>query len=302
MKQNVMQQEGFYETIEITNKDNMAVRFLYNTVPGRLLLGLLIKTPVSKLAGSVLGSRASRVLIRGFVKRNNIKMEEFKDVRYRSFNDFFTREIDMQRRPFPNNEQDLAAPCDGKLSAYPIAEDSVFHIKNSTYSVSDLLQDENLAAEYLGGTCLIIRLTPDDYHRYSYIDDGEVLQQKKIRGKLHSVRPISQHKVNVFTQNSREFALMQTKNFGKVVQMEVGALFVGRITNNSNVSEIRRGVEKGMFQFGGSTVIMLFQPGSVKLDEAIRENTLRDKETIVRMGHKIGERKGMIIRHGAIER
>jgi len=268
----------------------MALRFLYRTPPGRVLLKLLVVKPVSRCAGRILNSRPTRVFIRGFVKRNKINMAEYPRVKYRSFNDFFTREVNMDYRPFPENDCDVAAPCDGKLTAYPITASGVFNIKNSVYTISDLLEDKELASDFIDGVCMIFRLTPDDYHRYYYIDDGEILAQKRIKGKLHAVRPIAQRRYNVFSRNAREYTVMQTRNFGKVVQMEVGALFVGRISNNDSVQSFKRGDEKGMFQFGGSTVIMLFQKGAITPDNKIFENTLNDKETIVRMGYIVGEK------------
>jgi len=279
-----------FETSPVSVREKQAVRFLYNTIPGRLLLCLLVKAAVSKLAGSLMDSPATRVFIRGFIRRNNINIEEYRDVKYRSFNDFFVREINGELRPFPDNDCDVAAPCDGKLTAYQITEDCVFRIKNSIYSVGDLLQDRDLADEFINGVCLVFRLTPDDYHRYSYIDDGEILRREQIKGVLHTVRPISQEKHKVYSQNAREYTFIHTRNFGKVIQMEVGALFVGRIVNHMGESAVKRGDEKGMFQFGGSSVIMLFQEDSIALDEALYENTLLNKETIVRMGSKIGEK------------
>ena len=277
-----------YETVEITEADSLAINFLYNTIPGRVLLKLFIRTTVSKLAGSILKSPATRFFISGFVKRNNIDMGEYENVKYKSFNDFFIREIRKESRRFPDNEYDVATPCDGKLTAYQIAADSVFNIKNSVYSVDDLLQDSGLAAEFTEGICLIFRLAPDNYHRYSYIDDGEIVDRKRIDGVLHTVRPIAYQRCNVFCRNTREYTVIQTKNFGKIVQMEVGAIFVGRITNYKHDGAIERGGEKGMFQFGGSTVIMLFQKDAITLEGAIYENTTRNKETIVKMGCKIG--------------
>jgi len=278
-----------YETAPISDKDNLAVSFLYKTPPGRALLRLLIRPRVSKLAGRTLDSRGSKMFIRGFVKKNSIKMEDYKDVKYRSFNDFFIREIKGGLRPLPADIHDVAAPCDGKLTAYKITPDSVFRIKNSVYTIEDLLQDAQLANDFMNGLCLIFRLSPDDYHRYFYIDDGTVLSRKRISGVLHTVKPISQE-YKVFSRNAREYEVMQTKHFGKVIQMEVGALFVGRITNHMAGNTFSRGDEKGMFEFGGSTVIMLFGKDAIELDDAIFENTAQNKETIVRMGCKIGEK------------
>jgi len=282
-----MQETNKYETIDISTADKSSIRFLYSTIPGRLLLKLLIRKTVSKLAGFILRSPVSCFFIDGFIKRNNINMEEYRDVKYKSFDDFFIREIKYGYRPFPENDDDVIAPCDGKLSVYPITEKSVFIIKRSMYSIDDLLHDKKLADEFSDGICMIFRLTPDDYHRYIYIDDCEILHQKRIKGVLHTVQPIAYQNCNVFCHNSREYTVMQTKNFGKVIQMEVGALFVGRISNHGKSNTIKRGEEKGMFQFGGSTIILLFRKDTIITDEAIKNNTLQNKETIVKMGDNV---------------
>jgi len=39
-------------------------------------------------------------------------------------------------------------------------------IKGLTYSLKELLQDDEVAKEYDGGVCLILRLCPTDYHRF----------------------------------------------------------------------------------------------------------------------------------------
>ena len=122
------QSASAYETTSISNADGFAVRFLYKTLPGRVLLSLLIWPPISKLAGVFMDSRISCMMIRRFIRNNNIKMDEFLDVKYRSFNDFFVREIKPELRSFPEDEGCVAAPSDGKLTAYTINSDSVFYI------------------------------------------------------------------------------------------------------------------------------------------------------------------------------
>jgi len=277
-----------FKAVKIPDTYGCATRFLYNTVPGRIVLKLLIKTSVSQLAGLLLRCPASRVLIKRFVKQNNINMEEYREVKFKSFNDFFIREIKEEYRPLPQSGLYLAAPSDGKLTAYQISADSVYDIKHSKYSIENMLQDKELADEYSDGVCLIFRLTPDDYHRYIYIDDGDVLLQKRINGVLHTVRPIAFEHYDVFGQNTRDYTIIQTKNFGKVVQIEVGALFVGRISNHNKNRVIKRGEEKGMFEFGGSTIVMLFQKDKITVDKVIYENTDLNMETLVKMGNKIG--------------
>jgi len=268
--------------------DDLFMKFLYNTAFGRAILKLLISVFVSKLAGWVLSSPISRIFIGGYIKNSNIDMSEYEEAKYRSFNDFFIREIKQGCRSFSGDMLDLPAPCDGKLTAYSITTDSLFHIKKSVYDINGLLQDNELASEFMGGICLVFRLTPDDYHRYCFVDDGEILLHKKIKGVFHTVRPIALGRYKVFTQNAREYTVMQTKNFGKVIQIEVGAMFVGKISNLKTEGVFTRGEKKGVFEFGGSTVMMLFQKDAVLLDETIFLSTASDKETVVKMGCKIG--------------
>jgi len=282
-------EKSTFRAVPILEEDKTSIKLLYNTVFGRILLKVLIKTTVSKLTGSILGSPVSCIFIKGFIAQNGIRMDAYKNVKYRSFDDFFTREIKEGYRPFPADTNSLMSPCDGKLTAYSITPDSVFRIKHSLYSIKELLQDKSLADKYSGGTCLVFRLSPDDYHRYSFIDDAEILKRKYIKGVLHTVRPIAYQNHTVFCQNSREYTVMQTKNFGKVVQIEVGALFVGKITNHKKSGKVLRGEEKGMFGFGGSTIILLFTEDAVRIDGKIEENTALNRETIVRMGEKVGE-------------
>ncbi|MCL2721163.1 MAG: phosphatidylserine decarboxylase [Treponema sp.] len=234
-------------------------------------------------------AKVSRLLINGFIKKNKINMDEYENVKYLSFNDFFSREVRKECRFSSENINDLISPCDGKLTVYKINSDSVFQIKNSLYNIDSLLQDKTLAGEYINGVCLIFRLTPDDYHRYCYIDNGEILAIKKINGVLHTVRPIALQHYNIYKMNSRECTIMKTDNFGKVIQIEVGALFVGRIKNKAASGFFNRKGEKGLFEFGGSTVILLFQNNKIIIDDIIYSNTMNDKETIVKMGCKIGE-------------
>lgn len=279
-----------FPTLDISDKDTAGVNFLYHTVPGRALLRLLICPGVSKALGAFLDTGISRHLVGPFVKSTGLDLSDYPDVAYRSFNDFFTRKVRPGCRVVDRDPAALIAPCDGKLTVYEITEDAVFSVKHSAYALKDLLNDESLAGEFEGGTCLIFRLTPDDFHRYSFIDDGRILSSKAIPGVLHTVRPIAFRRYPVYLENAREYAVLETANFGKVVQMEVGALFVGRIVNHP-LREFVRGQEKGKFEFGGSTVIVLLQKGAAVMEAQLLENTRQNKESIVRLGMPIG-RKG----------
>ena len=280
---------GRFQTLNISEKDSAGVNFLYHTVPGRAVLQLLIRPGVSKAAGAFLDTRLSRHLVGPFVKATGLDLSDYPQRRYRSFNDFFTRTVKEGRRNVEMNPDILVAPCDGKLTVYPITAEGLFDIKHSVYSVADLLRDDVLAKEFEGGTCLIFRLTPDDFHRYSFMDDGYVLRSETLPGVLHTVRPIAFRRYPVFSENAREFAVLETANFGKVIQMEVGALFVGRIVNLP-LTTFTKGQEKGKFEFGGSTVILLLREGAAVIDEELLQNTRDNKESIVRLGQPIGKK------------
>ena len=267
-------------------KDGGTLRFLYNNAFGRFLLRPLISRPISKLAGAYLSSRLSKGLIKKFVKNNNIDLNEFYSDNFRCFNDCFCRKIKEGQRPL---EEGLIAPCDGLLSVYPIEDGLVLPIKQSQYSIAELLDDDVLAKEFDGGTVLVFRLCVNHYHRYSYFDDGVKGDNKFIKGRLHTVRPIALGQYPVFAQNCREMTVMDTVHFGKAVQVEVGAMLVGKIANLHESGPIKRGEEKGMFLYGGSTVVLLLQKDAATLPDELYENTRLGLETPVRMGQQIGK-------------
>ena len=261
---------------------------LYGSVLGRLLLRPLVSPAVSRAAGCFLSSPLSRFLIAPFIKRNRIDMTQFEPGPYLSYNAFFSRKILPGMRDISPNPDALIAPCDSKLTALPITPQSVFTLKHTPYTVASLLKDSTLAQEFTGGYALIFRLTVDDYHRYCYIADGDKSENTRIDGVLHTVNPIANDYFPIYKENSREYSLLHTAFFGDVLMMEVGALLVGRIVNHHGEAEIRRGQEKGYFQFGGSTVVLMAEKGRVMIDEDILANSCNHFETIVRMGEKIG--------------
>lgn len=266
----------------------LTLRFMYHTIPGRILLKALSGRRFSTVAGRFMDSSMSRPLIKRFIRKNNIDLSEYTDTHYRSFNDCFTRRIRPELRPIPHNPRALIAPCDGRLSAYHIHDGLVMPIKQSLYSVSDLLGGDPIAEEYRDGICLVFRLCVDNYHRYCYIDSGTKGRNVYLPGQLHTVRPIALSQVPVFIRNCREYTVMNTVAFGPVTQVEVGALLVGKIHNHDEQTRFRRGDEKGMFLYGGSTVVLLLRSGAAALSEAFFEATERGEETPVLMGEVLG--------------
>lgn len=264
---------------------------LYGTAAGRLLLKLLVQPWVSRLAGAFLNTPLSAGMITPFVERYGISLEECEQTVYPSYNAFFHRRLCTAARPVDDRREVFISPCDAKLSVYPIRQDKSFVIKGLPYTLERLLKSRRLAEHYEGGTMLVFRLTVNDYHHFCYVADGKKSKNRRIPGVLHTVNPIAMETVPVFAENAREYSLLKSEEFGRILMMEVGALMVGKIVNLAEQGMVRRGEEKGWFEFGGSTVILCLEKDRVELDEDIRNNQAEGIETIVRMGEKIGRRK-----------
>lgn len=272
-----------------TEKSPISASLLYKTLIGGVVLVFVTRKAVSKASSLYMNSKSSTKIIKSFIKKNNIDMRDYPKKDYSSFNDFFTRKIKNGKRPISKRSSNLIAVADSKLLVYSINDKMEMLIKGKKYTLRELLRDKSLADEYREGVCLVFRLTVDDYHRYSFVDDGYVIKSKKINGILHTVGPIAFKRYKVFKENQREYSLLNTKNFGQVIQMEVGALMVGKIVNH-DVKEFRRGDEKGYFLFGGSTVVLIFKKNTVKLDKDIIDNSNLGIETKVRLGEVIGKK------------
>lgn len=272
-----------------------ALRFLYESERGRRLLKIAASRPVSRAAGRFMDSPLSRPLIRPFARKNGICMADYMPLEYRCFNDFFCRPIRKELRPVPTETAAFMAPCDGLLSVYRITDGLVLPIKQSRYTIADLLGGDPVAEDYRDGLCLVFRLCVQHYHRYAYPDAGTVLKKRFLAGELHTVRPIALAALPVFTRNCREYMLLRTENFGTLTQIEVGAMLVGRVENYKGPGmSFRRGEEKGRFLYGGSTVVLLVQKGRVELDEALLENTRNGLETPVQLGEVLGHRPNKV--------
>ena len=266
-----------------------ALEFLYGTVPGRVLLRPLLARPLSMAAGRFLETRLSKSLIRPFVRQNGIDTRDYDLSGITCFNDFFCRPLKPGRRPIDRDPAALIAPCDGLLTAVPIEGDTVLPVKQSRYSLQRLLGDPALAAEFSGGVCLVYRLCVEHYHRYCYFESGRKSENRFLPGLLHTVRPVALADVPVFAENCRDYTVLETERFGRAVQMEVGALLVGKIVNDHPWPRaVTRGEEKGHFAFGGSTILVLLQKDRAVLREDLLRLSERGEELPVRMGERVG--------------
>lgn len=259
--------------------------FLYNTAFGRVLLkAFFCRGIYSKINGAFMKSRLSVRKIRPFIEKYGIDLSLCERTEFNSFDDFFTRRY---RFTTDCTADELIAPCCGRLAAYPITDELTLKIKHSVYTLSELTGGIDVSG-FGEGVCLVYRLAVEDCHRYVFCDNGELIRTEELRGELHTVRPISE-KYRVFSRNHRVCSLLKTEHFGEMIQIEVGALQIGKITNHAVIGFSRMD-EKGYFGFGGSTIIQLFKSGVIELDDDIRSNSEDGTETLVKTGERVARR------------
>lgn len=287
------------------NGNDKSAEFLYGTRFGKIILNAMLYTKIPKLLGDFLRSPASKFYIKHFIKKNHIDMSEFKDSDFKSFNDFFTRKKNISFDPEPAH---LISPADSLLSVYEIKENSSFHIKGYDYTLEDFFglneikegNGKNLEAEkdkirrlaqkFADGKCLVFRLCASDYHRYCYIDDGFQTENNFIPGSLYSVQPAALESYKVFTKNRRSWTILETKNFGDIAQIEIGAFSVGGIINPHENYIFSKGEEKGYFDLHGSTIVLLTEKERIELSAEILEKLQNAIEAKVKIGQKIATR------------
>ena len=276
---------------KVSTSQDRFLRFLYTNRMGKHLLKFMISDKLTRLIELYMNTRISTLKIDPFIKENKINISDYEKKFYTSYNDFFTRKIKKSRRPVNMEPDVIVSPSDGKVTVYPISDKLVVNIKNIDYSIKSLLLDRELAEELEGGWLYVIRLTVDNYHRYCYPDSGYQHENYYIPGFFHTVNPVALENTSVFAQNCRAYTIIDSDHFGRIIQMEVGAMGVGRIVNYKESEFVERGEEKGYFEFGGSTVCLFVPKGSAVPDADMIKNTAEGFETLVKMGEQIGKRK-----------
>lgn len=270
------------------------LKFLYYNPLGELPLNLVVKKKfLTEFYGKKMSLSESCKKILPFIEEAEINISEAKKKveEFISFNDFFYRELKTGARKIDYSEDVLVSPADGKILAYEnIKDKDRFFVKGDKFSLEEFFRDKNLAKKYEDGVFVIIRLAPVDYHRFHFPTDGNISESKLIDGWYYSV---STHAVKqnfrIFCENKREYSILKTEKFGDIAIFEVGATMVGGITQTYKANSfVTKGEEKGYFYFGGSTCILVFEKGKIKIDSDLLENTQKGIETKVYMGERIG--------------
>lgn len=264
------------------------LRFLYNRKVGRIFLKFFISHICAKIAAKFINSRVSRRRMNKFIKKNQLDLDDFEEKVYKSYNDIFTRKLKPHLIDIDYDEDRFIAPADSKLSIYPIKENLRVNIKDSDYTLNEMVENNIDLAEFSNGFCLVFRLSANDYHRYCYVDSGSLIDSYKVKGKLHTVQSISED-YEIYKKNSRVVSILDTKNFSKLIQIEVGAMAVGRIINHP-LQTFKKGEEKGFFELNGSTIVILVKDNIIKIDDDILDHNEKSIETKVRYGEGIAQK------------
>ena len=273
------------EAIQLFYGDGLLSRILYHTV-----LPVVARIPwLSSAYGWLQKSRFSREKVARFIEDYGVDASEFEESEFSTFNDFFIRKLKKERRPIAAGAPTLAAPADGRYLVYPTFSD--FVVKGQEFSLPKFLGDDVLARRFEDGAMLIARLCPVDYHRFHFPCDGVVEKARLINGPLYSVNLVALKRwIAILSENKRMVTEIESKEFGTVLYVEIGATAVGTIRQTFQPGTVEKGAEKGYFEFGGSCLVLLFERGRVQFDSDLIANTQRGVETLCRMGERVGER------------
>lgn len=272
------------------------LRMFYSSYPLRFFLRQrLVQKGISHAVGAYKRHGRSKKTIDGFLKQYEMSLDEYEvpDGGFPSFNEFFIRK--KKKFSFPEDVSIFPSPCDARLSVSRIeARVPQLKVKGLEISLPDLLgplRDKGPEK----GWALTFRLCPLDYHRFHFVDSGEVGLHVEMGTTLHSVNPWALHKLpKIFEWNERQITIQKTQNYGEVFYIEVGAMCVGRIHQTYSPNTIvQRGQEKGYFDFGGSTVVLIVPDGerSLKINSVITEKNNEGFEVVVRLGDELGRMK-----------
>lgn len=270
------------------------LRWTYETTMGRMGLWLLAKRAVfSHWYGWRMNKSASRIRVRDFIETYGLDEDEFLDATesYSTFNDFFYRKLKSSARPIAGDEQTVVLPADGRhMALQNVSTAEGLYVKGQRFDLAAFLGDVGLAQTFEGGSIVISRLCPVDYHRYHSPVSGNVKSQRLINGTLSSVSPIALRRSAAYLwENKRVLSVIESKNFGTVAFVAIGATCVGSIKMTAQTGQkVERGDELGYFAFGGSCVVSFFERGKVDLAKDLAERGAVQQEVYAKVGDVLG--------------
>lgn len=284
-------------TGEVETEDVYGERFLrwaYGNPLGRLSVALAVKRLwFSRWYGWRMDRPKSRAKVASFIESYGVDPEEFADPveSYGTFNEFFYRQLKPAARPVDADPRTAVFPADGRhLAVGDLDAADRFYIKGQSFDLSKFVGDDALAKRFAGGSMIISRLCPVDYHRYHFPVGGQADAVRILDGSLRSVSPLALRRhLSILWENRRARTLVDSPEFGKVLVMEVGATCVGGMHSTFEPGRVEKGGPKGYFSFGGSCVTTIFQNGAIRLDADLLEQAAQGREVYARMGERCGQ-------------
>lgn len=270
------------------------LRFAYENPAGRFFVWLLARRAFfSQWYGRKMNKTASSLRIVPFIAEYDLDVDEFvkSPFDYKTFNEFFYRQLKPEARPIAPGERVAVFPADGRHLGFPNVDAAAgYYVKGMKFTLAELFGDPAEAAKFAGGAMLISRLCPVDYHRFHFPVAGTPADWRLINGWLYSVSPVAlRRNIRYLVENKRVVTLVESPAFGSVAIIEVGATNVGSITQGYVPGRaVEKGQEKGMFAFGGSCVITIFQKGRIRFDEDLVRSSAEHVELYARMGDRLG--------------
>lgn len=270
------------------------LRWAYESGLGRATTGILLKR---KLFSWYYGYRMNRPYsgnkVLPFVVDFELDADEFgkQAWEYKTFNEFFSRSLKPEARPIVGAQHVAVLPADGRHMVFPQLENTDgFYVKGQKFSLPELFGSAEKAEPFVGGSMVISRLCPVDYHRFHFPVEAIPRNAKTINGFLYSVNPIAlRRRVKYLIENKRMLTLMESEHFGLVAMFEIGATCVGTIKQLYVDGRVNaKGEEKGLFKFGGSCVITVFQRGRIKFDDDLVKHGREYREVYAKMGDSLG--------------
>jgi phosphatidylserine decarboxylase len=264
----------------------------YETEPQRSITQWIKSQPLFDwLYAAYENTRWSAREIEPFVRKYQINMSEFEPVEYRSFAEFFDRRFRPGVRKFPSDLGEMGAFAEARYFGWDRVEaEQRFPVKGHSLSPEQILGNAQRARPFIGGPVLLVRLAPVDYHHVHYPDDGRTLDHDR-RG--HRLWTVNWHallnKQDILLSNERNINILETRHFGRLAFVEVGALSVGRIAQVHPLdAPFQRGEEKSVFRFGGSAIVVFGEPEMWRPSDDLLEHTKEGIETLVRLGEPVG--------------
>ena len=276
------------------------LKFIYGNPLGRLALWAAVKRAwFSGWYGKRMTSPDSFKKILPFIERYGLNSDDFllHVNEFKCFDDFFSRKLKPTKRPIDSSSEIAVFPADGRhLAINDLSIDQPLWAKGQNLKIEKLLGEQKIAERYEGGSVLISRLCPTDYHRFHFPCDGKASSSFPINGFLYSVNPIAlKRNISYLWHNRRFITEFDSDKFGRISLLEIGATCVGGIKQTYDLEQVKKGSEKGFFHFGGSMTMIFFEKGRVVFSEDLLENGEMGREVYGRMGDHCG--KATLIGH-----